>query len=249
MKQNKLFNYKNAFTIAEILITLGIIGVVAAYTIPTLMNNYQKTQYIVGLQKGYSTVNQALKQMAADYGCVNDLKCTGLFTGEYWQAQTKLGDELVKHFKIIKNCKNVQGQGCFASKIVINYDGSLTNGYADISDNYNYTYKFITNDGMSIGTQNSATNCGYNGGGASGPMNQQCGYVIIDVNGPKGPNYMGRDVFMFFITNGKGALLYPQGGVYVGGGWWKSNNLCTETNKDGYSCSGRILEESWVMNY
>ncbi|MCK7521137.1 MAG: hypothetical protein MZV64_27335 [Ignavibacteriales bacterium] len=35
----------------------------------------------------------------------------------------------------------------------------------------------------------------------------------VDINGPKkGPNYFGRDMFRFYITNGKGALLYPYGG-------------------------------------
>lgn len=42
---------KNAFTLAEVLITLGIIGVVAALTIPTLVNNYRKKQFETGLKK------------------------------------------------------------------------------------------------------------------------------------------------------------------------------------------------------
>ncbi len=45
---------KIGFTLAEVLITLGIIGVVAALTIPTLVNNYQKKTYVTGLQRAYA---------------------------------------------------------------------------------------------------------------------------------------------------------------------------------------------------
>ena len=49
------------FTLAEILITLGIIGVVAAMTIPTLITNYQKKASVTKLQKAISILNQAYK--------------------------------------------------------------------------------------------------------------------------------------------------------------------------------------------
>lgn len=56
------------FTLAEVLITLGIIGIVAALTIPTLINNYQKKAYIAALQKTYSQTQNAFKLMMADEG-------------------------------------------------------------------------------------------------------------------------------------------------------------------------------------
>ena len=55
---------KQAFTLAEVLITLGIIGVVAALTIPTLIGNYQKKEVPVKLQKMYNTLWGAISQMA-----------------------------------------------------------------------------------------------------------------------------------------------------------------------------------------
>lgn len=59
---------KEAFTLAEVLITLGIIGVVAALTIPTLIQSYKKREIETSLQKIYSTVNQAIKKAELDYG-------------------------------------------------------------------------------------------------------------------------------------------------------------------------------------
>ena len=60
-----------AFTLAEVLITLGIIGVVAALTLPTLIQNHQKQVYVTQLKKAYSTLNNAINKMAVDEGVVD----------------------------------------------------------------------------------------------------------------------------------------------------------------------------------
>src|SRR5574344_2464157 len=67
-----------AFTLAEVLIVLGIIGIVAALTIPTLMMNAQKHEYVTGLKKFYSTWNNGFAQMLADEG-VQELEDTSVF--------------------------------------------------------------------------------------------------------------------------------------------------------------------------
>lgn len=65
-----------AFTLAETLITLTIIGVVAALTIPTLLTNYQKQSYVTGLKKVYSQLNQMVKTAIIQEGCPSgDIKC------------------------------------------------------------------------------------------------------------------------------------------------------------------------------
>ena len=60
------------FTIAEVLITLGIIGIVAALTIPALVTGYQKNVTVESLKKVYSTLSQAVKLSEADNGFVSD---------------------------------------------------------------------------------------------------------------------------------------------------------------------------------
>src|SRR5574344_3173216 len=67
-----------AFTLAEVLIVLGIIGIVAALTIPTLMMNAQKHEYVTGLKKFYSTWNNGFAQLLADEG-VQELDDTSAF--------------------------------------------------------------------------------------------------------------------------------------------------------------------------
>lgn len=64
IKQNSV----SGFTLAEVLITLGIIGIVAALTIPTLVANHRKKTVEVSLAKFYTTMNQAIKLAENDYG-------------------------------------------------------------------------------------------------------------------------------------------------------------------------------------
>lgn len=87
-------------------------------------------------------------------------------------------------------------------------------------------------------------------------MTQVCGSVYIDVNGAlQGPNNFGRDIFAFWLTNGKGVTLYPMGGEDDDEiGWWKNPTTstpkyCYPGQADGTWCTGRVMEESWQMRY
>lgn len=62
------FRKKFAFTLAEVLVTLGIIGIVAALTMPMLVQNYNKRITEVRLKKFYSVMNQAIDRLKVDYG-------------------------------------------------------------------------------------------------------------------------------------------------------------------------------------
>ena len=76
---------KCAFTLAEVLITLGIIGVVAAMTLPTLVQNYKKTVYVNQLKKSYSTLEQGFQKMLADEGVekLSDLSYWGAYSNSW----------------------------------------------------------------------------------------------------------------------------------------------------------------------
>lgn len=239
-----------AFTISEVIVTLGIIGVIAAMAIPNLFSNYQKTQYVAKLKKTYATASQALNQLAVDAGCPNDLVCTGLLANDL----VTFGDEYVKYFNVIKNCRNQAG--CWPRNFNFNYDGSGT------SYNYDSTvaigrYLFITADGVGVSLyrySNCASNFSTN---VSGDLTNVCAGIDFDVNGnSKDPNFDGRDMFGFFITQGKGLKLYPYGGVDSKGDTWNemkywngTTKTCYSGNKLGYSCIARVMEEGWEMNY
>lgn len=135
------FNYKNgigvgklAFTLAEVLITLGIIGIIAEMTIPTLMNNVQNQQLMVQLKKNYTEFNQALMMFANDNGCPGDLECTGYF-GATASTQA-FGDAFVKYLNVSKNCQMVNNQGCMSNAYSSGYDGSIPRANMDANDYY-----------------------------------------------------------------------------------------------------------------
>ena len=67
-----MFLKKIGFTLAEVLITLGIIGVVAAMTIPTLVSKSQQRQHVIAWRKAYSSLAQAVRLMQADEATPED---------------------------------------------------------------------------------------------------------------------------------------------------------------------------------
>ncbi len=107
-KQGLLFTRNDklvAFTLAEVLITLGIIGIVAAMTIPTLVANYQAKSWGTAATVFERKLEEALKTMNTQQSLV------GYTTTEEFVA------ELSKHFKILKTCDNTKLTDCFSDTV------------------------------------------------------------------------------------------------------------------------------------
>ena len=96
---------KKGFTLAELLITIGIIGVVAALTIPTLVNNYQTRSWNISSSNFEAKFGEALKIMNTQQSLSN-LATTERFV-----------NELQKHMKIAKVCNNEELTLCFPDEI------------------------------------------------------------------------------------------------------------------------------------
>ena len=96
---------KRGFTLAEVLITLGIIGIVAALTIPTLMYQNNKNVEVTQLKKFYSVFNQGMKGYMTKSGC-EDLACTNLFdqSSSNGTWQTNMVAAMKETFAISKSC-------------------------------------------------------------------------------------------------------------------------------------------------
>ena len=222
-----------AFTLAEILITLGIIGVVAALTLPTLIQNNQKKQFQVGLQKGYSELLQALDAYKND-------------NGEPLTTKTCYGDtpgifkNLIKpYLKVLVDCGD--------SQAVEIYDKCVQNG--EYSKEGKYTYKTYSgktaeercfDDGQLVLTNGSILMF-ENPASYGRSVNV---FVSIDVNGfKKGPNQWGVDLFTFqLMEDGK---LLPMGQVGTYYEFTDDNSLlCDKTSgnkRNGIACTARAL--------
>lgn len=173
---------KNAFTLAEVLITLGIIGVVAAMTMPTLINNTNGEQYRAGFKKTLSALNQAVKMNVAlndyDFATSSDISNSA-------NAQS-VRNIFYKNMKVVKTVNGTTSNH-------MKYTTEIENGY--IGDNLYGSYETIYfNDGSSFTfypttfknciDSNTTFAADYT---VNVPDGTKCvGY--IDANGAKGPN-------------------------------------------------------------
>ena len=185
---------KKGFTLAEVLITLVIIGVIAALTLPTLIGKYQKHQTVVGLKKAYSEINNAVRMSVAENG---DISTWSWEVDEAW-----LNKYILPYFKIVNTMTMAEAK----SKAGGTYYGiSGQPIYLGITSG-SWPAKVIT---IPSGAQ---IWMGYNQGANKSDYFYG---LYIDINGPKKPNTFGKDVFVTRFWRDNGQVLFD---VYLGTG-------------------------------
>lgn len=226
--------FSQGFTLAEVLITLGIIGVVAALTLPAVINNTERKERQEALKKAYSTLQQALLMYQKDLGEVPTKSTFNTEAGSLKKA-------LLPYFKGAIDC----GKGTESTACIYFYDDSENknniyknyNNTADIQIAYFDDGQYVLSDGMMYFFENNiVTN-------SVGNV-----FVSVDVNGfKKRPNKWGRDLFTFELTD-SGKLL-PMGAV---GTKYEKNadsycNQYSTSPMNGIGCANRALydESFW----
>ena len=207
-----------AFTLAEVLITLGIIGVVAALTIPALIANYKEKEIITKAKKNYSVAMQALQLAQAEYGTPNDNSTLFL------SANT--ADEVTKEFaKFIPG-----GHLCVSSSNeTICKELSYKVLYTSYKNKYGYVRPpavilpdsgvlFVAlSDNKCQATEVSGVSLDSDGNQKYNPdgtpvmwydTRNDCGSITIDINGAKQPNKAGYDVFEFTVWSNRTGKSY-----------------------------------------
>ena len=236
---------RKGFTLAEVFIVLTVIGVIAIAVIPPLIQNTQKVGYVSALQKADGEITQALMQLSSDYGCRGDLSCTGIFDGN----GSDVMNAMKPYFNIAKDCTATGATGCFNG--TYNF---LNQSPPPLSQS---SGGVLLADGISFVIWTTTQNCTDNEG--SNQLSKVCGWIVVDINGPKPPNVFGRDMFNFLLTNN--GELYPQYGsltsmcTQLNQCWNSGNFLCVlpktynPAEMVGASCAARIMAEGWMMNY
>ncbi len=223
------------FTLAEVLITLGIIGIVAAMTLPALIQKNKRAELQNGLKTGYSLLQQALQRMNADNGYP-------VIPANYPYRTFK--NEFIKYFDNPIDCQWGGDQGTTASILCGSGDKIYDDGgnYSQEIQNIYKTYnkasntissvplddgQFVLKNGMLVMIENQNT----------GKI-----FISIDINSiTKKPNIWGQDLFTFQImADGK---LLPMG---ADGTAYEAEDYCSKTSTNtlnGIACTQRALTD------
>lgn len=175
-KANNKDSKSLGFTLAEVLVTMAVLGIIASMTIPSLMKSYQKQQWIAGYKQTFSIINQATRMIMADNG--------GTLLGA-WEGNEEMMNAYIPYLKIVKQCgphpPAAEYGDCFADSYT-KLDGSSSTIYGSRS--------VILSNGTSLAFDDEG------GTSAIGISN----FIYMDTNGKKGPNTRGKDLHKIRIT-------------------------------------------------
>ncbi len=230
------------FTLAEVLITLGIIGVVAAMTIPTLVANYQKQVWVTQLKKDANFISNSIKKVLADEEV--DSLCNASIGGcssNYINIDVPninrpyiLGEKFGKYFDL----SPVEHGTLFYEAM----ENEIPSAGSDVSD---WIKAFYLKDGSCIATATTYSTTGTAGATAA------LGF-FVDVNCDKGPNKWGRDRFL---------INYDARGNIPGSGFsdeemnliksicYSGDDIMEQAGFLAGFCSLDIIRNGWQMKY
>lgn len=206
---------KKGFTLSEVLITLGIIGIVAAMTLPTLVAKYKDRALVNQAKRSYSILSNAMLKAKVDY----NFDSYGDFFNKNNYTNAKIIEILAKELKPIEVCPN--GGKCWAWKTLANkkrYSNGKTTYY-----NYSKMPSMVLADGsvifFDVYNHDGSCNSSYTGVKTDGKGNplldengnkitytwsdKRCGSIKIDVNGSKGPNQFGADTWDISVNKNR----------------------------------------------
>ena len=230
--KNHFKSIKKGFTLAEVLITLGVIGVVAALTLPSLIQSYEKKVTATRLKKFYSTMLNVIKLSENDNG--------EMYT---WDFPKQMHDKSVNIFfkkyylPYMNGYNECYYSNCFSG---INYVPKNLNNPPNGLTLVDYIVK--TSDGMYIYFFPN--------------IPQGYFWMYVDINASKRPNIIGRDIFVFDIYGFPYSLEQNYRLKFWGHDRPKIEQLLTNQsygcNKEvsgyaGYYCGEVILRNNWEI--
>ena len=239
---------KKGFTLAEVLITLAIIGVVAALTVPTVVHKYQQKELYTRFISAYNIFTNVYIQMKYN----NLLESNNI-------GKNQLTEEILSRLKYTIKCK-ANERNCFGGTGAVVYGKNLSNTRSTFSFYSGYPLYTLPN-----GANFQITELSISGGIGN--------YVVtsidIDTNGKdKSPNVLGKDLFHFIFfpyqtspaigatylydlsaLASKGRIQVSKNSPYAGG---VINYFCNTSNsndsQNGISCGIKLLLEG-KMDY
>jgi len=219
---------KKAFTLAETLITLGIIGIVAALTIPSLIQKYNEKVWVTSYLRVYSILENAYRQALNEHGPIETWDGMVMYNENGWLRPGGYNDKFFiynafrPYLKISSEFldNNVPwGKSANCMPYTSYYLNGNKVGMSVELAHYYPTVSLISGECITFGGAHSA----------------HASFFWIDTNGKKGPNTLGKDQFVF-------NLALRRLGPY---GWSDIAEACNihDTVDTGLSCG------SWIVKY
>ena len=234
---------QTAFTLAEVLVTLGIIGVVAAMTLPSVIATHKKHEAEARLKKVYSTLNQAFLAAQAKHG-----------EAKYWPEWDDAEVILEMYFAPELNSSKLYGKAVSVTKAmcydgknpnlgIVNPDGKPVSGYQySWMTNVYISYPFYEHETASIKLMDGSC-VGLNPDITLPHASQKT--FLVDINGSnRAPNKAGYDLFFFVVDDNS---IRPYGHNF------NDINRDSGCNKDvfasGKTCAAKIMSDNWTIKY
>ena len=251
---NILNNKKSGFTLAEVLITLSVIGVVAVVTMPAMYGDIQSKRFTTKLISTVSEIETAFTNSIIQEGADN-LSETKMFKNK--STPKVFANELGKYIAIADASDTKNPVKDFYSNVktpcLMNQNGKRSN-YSDeqikssnvsivLEKNAYLFIQFFNEGNVTQADRKSWIN-------KETLLNKGQGVAVIDVNGKKEPNTVGRDIFGFVI--GQNGILYPYGGrdVNIRYDYPLSAGYCNENNiKNSWTCTAKVLQDGNKIKY
>ena len=220
---------KKAFTLSEVLITLTILGIIAAITIPTLSAAAKKHSYAVAVRKFHSNLSNAV----ANYMAVHDyttLSSSPMEQEDRDEDDNYVGQEACNqfirdNFKVTKECDSSNREECLSSTVKsIGGDNWTPDWFT-----HRGAIAMLLADGSVVSMQSSG----------DFPID-----VYIDINGKKGPNVTGYDIWAMNI--------YYNGTIdekdRINGEMARRSDNCAHQNYGG-TCFAKLMGNDWVIDW
>jgi len=178
-----MHNLKNGFTLAEVLITLLIIGVIASIVIPGLIQDTQNAEFKTAYKKGYADINQATMRLISDNaGSLKSICNSG--------DNDCLKNQFKPYLNYVKDCNgSVSADNCWYAANKWKY----LNGTPDANTGYP---SLVLNNGTMLTFEYPDATCN-SAIGTSGYT--YCGIIYMDINGFKGPATIGKDIYRVWL--------------------------------------------------
>ena len=232
---------KNAFTLAEVLITLAVIGIVAVLTLPTIKSNYEERVTITKVLKAHAILNNAYHMAIVQHG---PLKFWGFSGASASGSYDEDGNYVIKP-NTVDNAKIFMDSIAPYLNVVARYERGdegckFPNGIKRL-DNVGYDVAYTTMldlaDGSRVfGMWLHSPNCPSEG-------YYSCGDLMVDINSAKkGPNTLGKDIFYFVITS-SGIIPAGQRNLTNTTRYFPDKcDISSTTGYNGYACTAWVIE-------